>query len=376
LLYFCSPYHQNSALHPVIEQLQRAAGFIRGDPPEQKLAKLDALLALSTKNVAEVVPLLASLLSIPVGNRYPPLNLDPQRQKEKTLEALADQLPGLAASQQVLLVWEDTHWSDPTSLELLDLVVDRVRSISVLAIITCRPEFTSRWTGRTHVTSLVLKRLTRRQAAVLIDHVTGGKALPLEVSDQIVAKTDGVPLFVEELTKTVVESELVKDAGNRYAIAGPLSTLAIPATLQDSLLARLDRLAPVKEVAQIAAAIGREFSHELLAAISGLADDDLQEPLDRLVEAELISRRGGPPNTSYIFKHALVRDAAYESLLLSRRRQLHAQIAHALSDRFPEVVESQPEIVAHHYTEAGLIREAVDCWLRAGERALRRSALP
>jgi class 3 adenylate cyclase/tetratricopeptide (TPR) repeat protein len=375
LRYYCSPYHQNSVLHPVIQQLERAAGYARADTSEQELAKLEALLTLSTNNVAAVAPLFARLLSISAGDRYPPLNLSPRQQKEKTLEALADQLPGLATVQPVLLIWEDAHWADPTSLELLDLVVDCVQSIPVLVIITFRPEFAARWTGYTHVTPLVLNRLSRKQAATMIQNVTSDKALPHEVFDQIIAKTDGVPLFVEELTKTVLESGLLKDAGNRYTLAGPLPPLAIPATLQDSLLARLDRLAPVKEVAQIGAVIGREFSYELLAAVTAQPPKALRQALADLVKSELVFGHGPPPYASYTFKHALVQDAAYGSLLRSKRQQWHSRIARVLEDRFSEIADTQPELLAHHFTQAGFAEQAVVYWQRAGELAITRSAL-
>ena len=251
---FCSPHHQDSALYPTITQLERAAGFRREDTAEQRLDKLEAVLAQATNDLGEAVPLLAALLSLPTGERYPPLNLTPQKQKEKTLRALVAQVEGLAARQPVLMLFEDAHWSDPTSLELLDLIIDRVPALRLLLIITFRPEFTPPWTGRPHVTSLGLNRLAPRQRAEMIAGVTGGKALPEEIADQIIDRTDGVPLFVEELTKAVVESGMLTDAGDRYTAAGPVTPLAIPASLQASLLARLDRLAPVREVAQIGAA--------------------------------------------------------------------------------------------------------------------------
>ena len=375
LSHYCSPFHQTSALYPVIGLLERAAGFARDDPPERKLDKLEATLALSTDEVREVAPLLAALLAIPTGDRYPPLDLTPERQKEKTLAALADQLAGLAARQPALALYEDVHWSDPTTLELLELVVDRVEGLPVLALITFRPEFTPPWGGHAHVTALTLNRLGRRQGGAMVERVTGGKALPAEVAEQIVAKTDGVPLFVEELTKTVPESGLLTDAGDRYELAGPLPPLAIPATLHDSLMARLDRSAPVKEVAQLGAAIGREFSHELLAAVAPLGDNGLKDALDQLVRSGLVFRRGTPPEATYSFKHALVQDAAYQSLLKSKRQQLHARVAQALEARFPEAIRRQPELLAHHLTQAGLLERAVDAWAQAGRTALLRSAM-
>jgi class 3 adenylate cyclase/predicted ATPase len=376
LRYQCSPYHTNSALYPVIGQLEFAAGFSLDDPPERKLTKLEALLGQATNDVAPVAPLFAALLSIPFDDRYSPLDLTPQEQKAKTLEALLAQLARLAALQPALMIMEDVHWIDPTTSELVGLIIERVASLPVLLVITFRPEFTPPWSRHAHVTALALNRLSRQHCAAMVEAITAGKALPTAVRDQIVAKTDGVPLFVEELTKTLLESGVLKQEADRYALTGPLPSVAIPDTLQDSLMARLDRLASVKDVAQIAAAIGREFSYEMLAAVAGLAEDELQHALDRLVQSELVFRRGASPNTSYLFKHALVRDAAYESLLLSRRRQLHARIAQALSDRFPDLVESQPEVLAYHCTEAGLTQQAVNYWLRAGDRDLQRSAYP
>ena len=260
LRYFCSPHHQDSALYPSIAQLERAAGFRREDTVEERLEKLEAVLAQGTNDLSQVVPLLADLLSVPTGERYPPLDLSPQKRKEKTLQAQVAQLEGLAARQPVLMVWEDVHWSDPTTRESLDLIIDRVPHLRVLMILTFRPEFTSSWTGRPHVTLLTLNRLPRRQGAEMIAYVTGGKALPKEILDQIVDRTDGVPLFIEELTKTIVESGIVSEVGDHYAVAGPIAPLAIPSSLHASLLARLDSLAPTREVAQIGAALGRSFS--------------------------------------------------------------------------------------------------------------------
>jgi class 3 adenylate cyclase/predicted ATPase len=374
LSHFCSPFHQTSALHPVIGLLERAAGFAREDKPDEKLAKLEALLVQATADVAGTVPLLAALLSIPTSDRYPPLGLSPQRQKERTLEALVEQLAGLAGHSPVLAVFEDVHWADPTTLELLDRVVDRVQDLPVLVVVTFRPEFAPRWAGRGHVTLLTLSRLGRREGVALVGRVAGGKALPEEVLGQIVAKTDGVPLFVEELTKAVLESGLLRDAGDAYVLSGPLPPLAIPSTLHDSLLARLDRLAPVREVAQLGACIGRVFGHELLAAVAPLGEDGLQDALAQLCAAELVFRRGTPPEATYTFKHALVQDAAYRSVLRSRRQQLHARIVEALERDFPATIETEPEILAHHCAQAGLVKKAVGYWLKAGELAIRRSA--
>jgi len=374
LSHSCSPFHQTSALHPVIGLLERGAGYARDDPPERKLEKLEALLGRATENVAAVAPLIAALLSIPAGGRYSVRDLTPQQQKERTFEALIDQLAGLAARQPVLSVYEDVQWSDPTTLDLLGQVIDRVQHLPVLAMITFRPEFSPPWPGQAHITSLALNRLSRKQGAAMVSEVTGGRALPAAVLEEIVSKTDGVPLFVEELTKTVLESGLLTGAGQHYALAGPLAPLAIPATLQDSLLARLDRLAPVKEVAQIGAAIGREFSYELLAAVTPLGDNELRDALGQLVEAELVFRQGTPPQATYSFKHALVRDVAYETLLKSRRQQLHGRIAGVLREQFPEVIEAKPELMARHCAEAGLAQEAIQYLTKAGRQALERSA--
>jgi predicted ATPase/class 3 adenylate cyclase len=371
---FCSPHHQNSPLYPTIMQLERAAGFRREDTVEQRLDKLEVVLAQATSDLEEVTPLIADLLSIPTGDRYPPLNFTSQKQKEKTLHALLGQVEGRAARQPVLMAVEDAHWIDPTSRELLDLIVDRVPTLPVLVMVTFRPEFAPPWVGRSHVTLLSLNRLPRRQRAEMIAQVSGGKVLPRGIADQLIDRTDGVPLFVEEMTKAVIESGLLRDAGDRYTVAGPLPPLAIPATLQASLLARLDRLAPTREVAQIAAALGRQFSHELISAVAALPQPQLDDALKQLVTAELIFQRGTPPDAEYTFKHALVQDAAYSTLLRSRRQQLHARIVATLEDQFPENVVAQPALLAQHCAEAGLADKAVVYWLKAGEQAMARSA--
>ena len=373
--YFCSPHHQDSALYPSITQLERAAGFRRDDTDEQRLDKLEAVLARGTNELSEAVPLLADLLSIPTGDRYPPLNLTPQKRKEKTLRAQLAQVEGLAAQQPVLMVWEDVQWSDPTSRESLDLLIDRVATLRVLVIITFRPEFAPPWIGRPHVTMLNLNRLSPRQRIEMITHVTGGRALPKEIAEQIVDRTDGVPLFVEELTKNVLESGVVTDAGDHYAVVGPLAPLAIPTSLHASLLARLDRLAPTREAAQIGAALGRSFSHELITSVAGMPQDKLDDALDQLVSAELIFRRGTPPDAEYTFKHALVQDAAYSTLLRNRRRQLHARIAATLENQFREIVAAQPALLSHHCTEAGLTEKAIGYCLKAAHHAIERSAM-
>jgi class 3 adenylate cyclase len=357
--YFCSPHHQDSALYPSIAQLERAAGFRREDTADQRLDKLEAVLAQGT-DLNDVVPLLADLLSIPTGDRYPALNLTPEKRKEKTLQAQLAHVAALAARRPVLMVYEDVHWCDPTTRELLDLLIDRVPTLRALVILTFRPEFVPSWVGRSHVTMIILNRLPPRQRAEMIACLTSGKALPKEIADQIVDRTDGVPLFIEELTKVVVESGVVVDAGDRY---------------NASLLARLDRLASARDVAQIAGALGRSFSHELISAIASMPQEKLDDALAQLVDAELIFRRGTPPDAEYTFKHALVQDAAYSTLLRGRRQQLHARIAAALESQFPEIVATQPQLIAQHFAEAGLNEKAVGYWLKAGQQAVARSAM-
>jgi predicted ATPase/class 3 adenylate cyclase len=375
LRYYGSPYHTNSALWPVIDQLERAAGLTRDEPAATKLAKLEALLDQAEADVAAVAPVFAELLAIPTEGRYPPVELTPQQRKARTFAALLAYLEDLAGRQgPALMVLEDAHWIDPTTLELFELVKERIQRLPALLVVTCRPEFEPAWTGHSRVTTLTLNRLGHGQAAAIIEQ-TAGKALPSEVASAIVTRTDGVPLFVEELTKAVLESGLLSDAGDRFELSGPLPPLAIPATLHDSLMARLDRLAPVKEVAQIGAVIGREFSYELLVAVADRPEDRLRAALDQLVQSELIFRRGTPPEATYSFKHALVQDVAYQSLLKSRRRQLHGRIARVLEQRFSEAADAQPELLARHYTEAGLSEKAVDYWYQAGRLASERSAL-
>jgi class 3 adenylate cyclase/tetratricopeptide (TPR) repeat protein len=374
LRYQCSPHHANSSLRPIIAQLERAAGFKADDPTEQRLDKLEATLAMCSTRVHAVAPLFAALLSIPFGARYPALALSPSQLRRRTLAALLDQLEDLARQKPILLVFEDAQWADATSLELLDLTVERVRQLPVLALITFRPDFEPPWVGLPNIGSLTLDRLDHSDVESMVTRVTGGRALPPEVLKQIVAKTDGNPLFIEELTKAVLEGGILVGDAEGYRLAGPLRPLAIPDTLQDSLMARLDRLAPVKEVSQIGAAIGREFSYSLVRALVARDETALKDALTQLEQAELVFRRGEPPEAVYSFKHALVRDAAYESLLKSRRLKLHDQIACTLEDRFPDIVANQPEIVAHHFTTAGLAKPAIDYWLKAGQQAARRSA--
>jgi class 3 adenylate cyclase/predicted ATPase len=369
----CSPYHTNSAFYPVIEHLQRLLHWHREETPEARLATLEQALQTARLPLAEAVPFVAALLSLPLPEHYPPLTLSPQRQRQKTQEALVAWLLAEAAQQPVLAVWEDLHWADPSTLELLGLLLDQVPTARLLLLLTHRPEFRPPWSPRSYVTPLALTRLVRPQVEEMVLRVTGGKPLPAEVVQQIVVKTDGIPLFVEELVKTILESGLVREEAERYMLSGPLPPLAIPATLQDALMARLDRLAPVKDVAQLGAVLGREFSYVLLRTVSPLDEARLQQALAQLVEAELLYQRGHPPQATYTFKHALVQDAAYQSLLRSTRQQYHQRIAQVLEAQFPEAAETQPELLARHYTEGGHGAMAVDYWQRAGERAIARS---
>ncbi len=370
----CSPYAQNSAFSPVLAHLQRVLQFERDNMPQAKLAKLEQTLTRYHFPQADTLSLLAALLSLPHPENAPPLTLNPQQQKQKTQEALVAWLMEEAERHPVYCVWEDVHWVDPSTLELLGLLLDQAPTTRLLMLLTARPEFTPPWSSRTHLTPLSLARLPRTQAGEMIAKVTGGKPLPAEVQHQIISKTDGVPLFVEELTKMVLESGLLSETEGQYALTAPLPPLAIPTTLHDSLMARLDRLATVKEVAQMGATLGREFSYELIQAVSPLQETNLHQALTKLVEAEVLYQRGQPPHTHYVFKHALIQDAAYQSLLKSRRQQYHQQIAQVLVERFPEITDTQPELGAHHYTEAGLIDRAIPYWQQAGQRAIQRSA--
>jgi class 3 adenylate cyclase/predicted ATPase len=373
LRYFCSPQHTDSALYPIIGQLERAAGLARDDTPQVKLDKLDAMLVLASTSKQDSA-LFAELLSLPNDGRYPTLELTPQQRRQKTLGALMAQLEGLSRTNPLLMIFEDTHWADPTTLEAFGRVVDRIRTARVLLIVTFRPEFQAPWIGRPYVTSLMLNRLTEREASAMIDRVVGNKQLPAGIRKDIIERTDGIPLFVEEMTKAVLEADNEGDA-RRTAAAVPSSAPAVPASLHASLLARLDRLGSAKEVAQIGAALGREFSHALLAAVIQKPEAELQASLDRLVDAGLLFRQGAPPHATYLFKHALVQDAAYGTLLRDPRRALHARVAETIERQFADTAERQPELLARHCTEAGLIEKAVGLWGKAGQRSMSRSAL-
>jgi predicted ATPase/class 3 adenylate cyclase len=371
----CSPYHTTSALYPVITHIEHLLQFAPDDSSATKFVKLEAGLQPYRLPLAEVVPLLAGLLAVPLpAERYAALTLTPQQQKQQTLDALMAWLAAEAERQPVLVAWEDLHWADPTTLEVLGLVVEQAPTVPMLHVLTSRPEFSPPWPQRSHITPLVLNRLERPQVEALIAQRAGGKTLPAEVVQHIVAKTDGVPLYVEELTKMLLASALLLEEDSQYVLTGPLRTVAIPDTLQDALMARLDQLNTAKEVAQLAAVLGREFAYELLQAIAPQDEDTLQAGLAQLVAAELLYQRGRPPRARYSFKHALIQDAAYASLLKSTRQQVHQQMAQVIETRFPSLVETQPELVAQHYTAAGCTEQAVVYWQRAGQHASDRSA--
>jgi predicted ATPase/class 3 adenylate cyclase len=370
----CSPYHQNSVLYPVIDHLQRFLQWHRDESPEAKLDTLERVLRSYPWPLEDIVPLFAALLSVPLPTRYPPLNLTPQRQRQKTHGALVAWLLEETERQPVLAVWEDLHWADPSTLEVLSLVLDQTPTARMLTLLTCRPEFRPPWTAHAPLTQVTLTRLGGPQVEAMMTSLTGGKPLPATVVAQVVAKTDGVPLFVEELVKMILESGLVQAVDAHYVLTGPLPSLAIPATLHDSLMARLDRLSTVRELAQLGAVLGREFSYELIEAVARTDETTLQQGLAQLVDAELVYQRGLPPRSRYVFKHVLIQDAAYQSLLRSTRQRYHQRIAQVLEVQFPETVETQPELLAHHYTEAGLAEQAIPYWQRAGQRAYERSA--
>jgi len=397
-----SPYHQQSALHPVIDQLQYlltprpqalddsgplsqregatlscrpSANTVaeEGKDPEQ-LRALETALSASGMALAEAVPLLAALLALPLPASYAPLTLTPQRQRQKTLETLLAWLHAETQRQPVLLVVEDLHWVDPSTVELLSLLMEQCAQWRFCLVLTVRPEFHPPWAMAAHFTALTLRRLAPAEIGHLVTHVVGDKALPPAVLQEVVRKTDGVPLFVEELTKTVLASGLLEEQEDRYTLPGPLPPLAIPATLHDALLARLDRLAGAKVVAQLGATIGRTFTYDVVQAVASLDEGTLQGALAQLVEAEIVAPRGLPPQATYTFKHALIQDAAYESLLRSTRQQYHQRIAQGLAERFSDTAETQPEVLARHYTAAGLHAQALPYWQQAGQFALVRSA--
>jgi class 3 adenylate cyclase len=372
LRYFCSPQHTNSAFYPIIGQMERAARLLHNDTPQQKLDRLDALLAQTSTQIQDAA-LIAELLSLPNDGRYPALELTPQQRRQRTLEALAAQMEALSRQNPVLMIFEDVHWADPTSLDVFGLVVDRIRTLRVLLLVTFRPEFEAPWVGRPYVTALTINRLTEREVSAIIDRIVGNKPLPESIRQDIIERTDGIPLFVEEMTKAVLEAE-TEGTAERVTAAVPSPALAVPASLHASLMARLDRLGPAKELAQIGAAIGREFAHALLVAVVPKPEGELGPALDHLIAAGLLFRRGVPPHATYLFKHVLVRDAAYGNLLRNQRQQLHAVIAAAIETQFPEIVATQPAWLAQHCDEAGWPEKATQYWRAAGEQAARRAA--
>ena len=369
---FCSPQHTDSAFYPTIGQLERAAGLARDDSQQMKLDKFDAMLAQSSTSTQDAA-LLAELLSLPNDGRYPALELTSQQRRQRTLDALVLQVVALSRQNPLLLIFEDAHWTDPTSLELYGRIVDRIPTLRVLLIVTFRPEFEPPWIGRPYVTSLTINRLEEREVCAIIEGVIGNKLLPANIRQDIIERTDGIPLFVEEMTKAVLEAE-GESAAERVIGVVPSPARAVPASLHASLMARLDRLGSAKEVAQIGAVIGREFPHTLLAAVARKAEPELQSAVNRLIEAGLLFRQGLTPHATYLFKHALVQDAAYQSLLRSHRQQFHQRIGQTLVERFPEIAEAEPALIAQHYTEAGLGEEAIAFWQKAGQRAIERSA--
>jgi class 3 adenylate cyclase/tetratricopeptide (TPR) repeat protein len=375
LRFQCSPYYVNSAFWPSIDNLERTLKFARDETTDLKLDKLEALIVAQYGRPLADVRFVGSILSIPCEQRYGPLPMTPQKHKDETLRTLVDLIEATARQQPSVMLFEDAHWADPTTLEVLDLLIDRVRTVPLLVVLTHRPEFQSRWSGQGHVGALNLSKVTRTQSAAMVSALAGGKALPATLLEQILTRTDGVPLFVEELTKSILESGELKAAGDHYEYGGSARSVTIPATLRDSLMARLDRFMPVKEIAQIGAAIGREFSYELIAAVAPLPQAQLDDALARLSESGLAFRRGTPPDAIYTFKHALVQDAAYDSLLKSRRQELHAKIARVIEQRFPTIKTTEPELLAHHVTAAGLAEAAILLWQAAGELASQRMAL-
>jgi predicted ATPase len=369
------PHYQHSALYPIIDLLQRLLPWQHNASPEEQLHTLTQALSQYRLPVQETMPLLAPLLSLPLPeDRYPPLPFSPERQRQKTLEVLLAMLLEPSAQRPVLFILEDLHWTDPSTLELLDLLMDQIPTVSFCALLTCRPTFQPSWSSRSYLTQVTLSRLAPPQVGQMAEHVAGGKRLPAEVLRQVVEKADGVPLFVEEMTKAILESGYLKETDAHYEVTGTLPALAIPATLHDSLMARLDRLVTAKAVAQYAAVLGRHFSYTLLHAVSQLDEPTLQRELGRLVDAELLYQRGLPPQAIYLFKHALIRDIAYESLLRSTRQGYHQRVAQVLEAQFPETVATQPELLAQHCTEAGLNAQAVRYWHQAGQHAIQRSA--
>ncbi|ETW93674.1 MAG: hypothetical protein ETSY1_38195 [Candidatus Entotheonella factor] len=372
----CSQDAQQSAFYPVIEYLLEAMQIHREDEAEVRLHKLERALEQYGFDLKDAVPLVAPLCSVPLSETYAPLRLTPQRQKQRLLEVLLRWFLQEAEWQSSCLVIEDLHWADPSTQAFFNLLIEHIPTTRLMIILTFRPAFleSQPWGGRSHLSHITLNRLTPAQIEHMLTQITGGKPMPEELREQLVARTDGVPLFVEEMTRMVLELGLVKERDDHYELAGPLDVLDIPVTLHDSLMARLDRLGQAKSTAQLAATLGREFSFEDIRAVAPRNEAALHKNLTRLVDAELLYQRGLPPHTHYIFKHALIQDAAYQSLLRSTRREYHGQIAQALEERLPEICEAQPERLAHHYTEAGLPAQAIAYWHRASQHAMARAA--
>jgi class 3 adenylate cyclase/tetratricopeptide (TPR) repeat protein len=370
----CSPYQVNSAHYPTIDNWERTLKLVPDESPESKLDKLEAFIVGQYGLPLADVRFVATMLSIDCEVRYGMIAITPQKYQDETLRVLVGIVAAVACRQPTVMLYEDLHWADPTTLESLDLLIDRVSRIPLLIVLTHRPQFLPKWGGHGHVTALNLSKLTRAQSGTIVSKLSDGKELPAGLLDQILDKTDGVPLYVEELTKSILESGELKDAGDRYDYAGNARRITIPATLRDSFMARLDRSAPIKEIAQIGAAIGREFRYELIAALANHTKTDLDSALNQLTESGLAFRRGTPPEATYTFKHALVQDAAYDSMLKTRRQALHAKIAHVLEEHFPAIKNSEPELLAHHLTNAGENERAIGYWQKAGQRAVKRLA--
>ena len=375
LRFQCSPYHINSAFYPNIDNFERALKFNRDETPDSKLDKLEALIVTHFGRPINDVRFIASLLSIPYEERYAALPMTPQKFKDETLRTLVDLFEASAKKQPTVILFEDAHWADPTSLEVLDLLIDRVKAIPLLIVVTHRPEFQSRWSQHGHVVALTLSKLTRAQSSAIVSKHTESKELPAGLLDQILNKTDGVPLYVEELTKSILESGELREVGDHYDYVGNTRSVTIPATLRDSLTARLDRSPAAKEIAQIGAAIGREFSYAMIAAVAPHAEKELDSALNQLTDSGLAFRRGTPPDATYTFKHALVQDAAYDSVLKSRRQTLHSKIAQVIEQLYPETKETEPQVLAHHLTGAGETETAIGYWEQAGKLAIKRLAL-
>ncbi|MCZ6887682.1 MAG: AAA family ATPase [Gammaproteobacteria bacterium] len=369
-----SAYHQNDAFYPVTELIERAMMFTESDTTDARLKKLERGFSYSGFPPAEILPVLADLLGLPLPDDIPPLALSADARRKRTLEILAVLPIALAQRQPLIMIVEDLHWYDPSSVETAGRSIELVHTAPVLLVATFRPEFEPPWQSSARLTHLPLQPLNPKQTMAMAHHLTGGKQLPREVRNQIAARTDGVPLFVEELTKSVLESGLVVERDERYERTDQLPELAIPMTLRDSLSARLDRLGRAKEVAQLASVLGREFSYDVLTVVSPLQPVELDRALDELVDAGLLYQRGMPPLATYIFKHALIQEAAHQSLLKRRRREYNALVATALEEHFPRRVESEPAAIARYYDEGGLPEQAVGHYERAAQRATQRSA--